>query len=139
MEHVSIYFGTQGGTQTNITPHQDLVNLPHVFPQTFSFRFNFPNIQAIWGNNKLYLSPLLFITLPDGLYTINSLNNNVLLPAQADTKFYKIGPAINGMSNAIYQFNSTSDRLNFVNYAVMAVSTLSILNKDVSSGLAFFD
>lgn len=63
----------------------------------------------------LYLTPVLNITIPDGLYTNTTINNTVLGVAQADTKFYAIGVSSNGLHYEIYQFNSYSDKLNNIN------------------------
>lgn len=75
MDQLLVYL-TQQNTQ--IALHEHFMKLPHVYIQIFSFCYNFPNVLENWGNNVLYLSPTFSITLPDGLYTLTSMNNRVL-------------------------------------------------------------
>lgn len=115
------------------------MELEHVFCQVFSFCFNFPNARSAWGNNVIYLSPTQTITLSDGLYTLTSMNNWVLAAALPDTKYYSIMPALDGTSMIIVQYNTFSDKTNNVGGTIMNVSTLSLANWEIATGIWFID
>lgn len=134
MEHVTIAL-SEDSTQIALHPH--FMEKPHVFPQTISFLNNMHNIRSVWGNTKLYLTPTFFITIPDGLYTVDSINKLILQAQLNVSYYYLIAPSVTGDSYDIYQFNSTSDWLNFINYTVQPVSQLSVLNQDIKTGVAF--
>lgn len=136
MDHMLVYFN-ESTTQVALHPH--FMALEHVFCQIFSFCFNFPNVRSAWGNNVIYLSPTQTITLPDGLYTLTSMNNRVLSTALPDTKFYSILASLNGLSYEIVQYNNFSDKTNNLGGTVMNVSALSLGNQEIATGIWFLD
>jgi len=60
------------------------------------------NIRAKWGNTRLYLTTTFYVDIPDGLYTLDSLNK-IVLQAQLNVSFYYlIAPSLNGDSYDVY-------------------------------------
>ncbi len=101
MDHFTISF-LKDQTQIQLPSHA--IDLPHVYPQTFSFCFNFHNIQAMWTNNVLTLNNVgpVTVTIPDGCYTIATINNFILTPAATDGKYYLLAPGSSGDHNDVY-------------------------------------
>jgi hypothetical protein len=128
MEHMTIVLSKP---TTEILPHPDFINKPHIYPQTFSIpALNLPNVHSDYGNTLLYVTPIVSIVLSDGLYTINSMNK-YLLSAPIGGLYFLLAPSLDGLHTLIYSFTSYSDKVNFVNYTIQPVNNLSVLNTGI--------
>lgn len=138
MDHDLIYLT---GAQTTLQLPSDQIPLPHMYLDYISFTFNFHNVQEAgdFYNTTLYLSPLFSITMTPGSYTLNSMNTRLLSGIQGDGKYYGVFTSVNGDHFDIIQYTTLSDKLNNTSGLTMNVSTLSNANKDIYSGLFFYD
>lgn len=94
---------------TEILPHPDFINKPHIYPQTFSIpALNIPNVHSDYNNTTLYLTPILSIALSNGLYTINSMNKYLLGPPIGGV-YFLLAPSVDGLHTLMYSFASYSD------------------------------
>jgi len=71
--------------------------------------------------------------LADGLYTVDSMNK-FALSGLLNGWYYLLAPSSTGDSLLFYEFLSTADRTNFVNYNTYNVRNLSKGNKGIYDG-----
>lgn len=100
-----------------------------------SLYFSFKNISQSKGNNIFYYTPLLFITIPDGSYSLASFNKYISsVPA---TTQYKVVPSYDGSHLDVVYYALATDKQQDINRVVQAVQSLSTLNDKIYRGTAF--
>lgn len=73
-----------------------------------SLHFSFQNITAQNGNNIFYYTPLLFIIIPDGCYSLNTFNKYLSsIPA---TVQYKVVPSLDGTHMDVVYYPLATDK-----------------------------
>ena len=104
------------GSTSTIDIGEELASYDYFMPIDMWFTVNWKNISTNYKNQLLYVDSnhLAFVLVPQGLYTINDLNNSVLVP-QINTFYYAIQRQPGDDAYYIYQYNSSSDRTSMIN------------------------
>lgn len=98
-----------------------------------NFSANYKNITSALKNNKLYLTSILSITIPDGTYTISDINNSILtIPISG--LYYKLWPNFSLSRYDVYSYTNLNDwtsNLNGINTNA-PITDISSLNYKLS-------
>lgn len=97
--------------------------------------FSFNNISQEFGNNVLFYEPGFSIVIPDGCYSLTSLNKYI--DNVGVTALFRIVPAYNGKTYQVKKYANTTNKALDVGGVVQNVSTLSKLNKQINNKSAF--
>lgn len=98
-----------------------------------NFSANYKNISTELRNSTLYLSPSLFIIIPDGTYSINDINNSILTTPISGF-YYKLRLNHTTPQYDVFRYNNLSDwqsNLNGVNQNA-PITNLNSLNYKLS-------
>lgn len=88
-------------------------------------------------NNVFYYTNADSIVIPDGVYTLLSFNK--YLQSMSPTALTRVVASLSGTHWDVVSYASIADKFNDVNRTVQNVSTSSVLNAEIYSGIVWCD